>query len=61
MAKQERIDEESLHGGAYTVMYFLDQEGEPIDKRDAVRFEIIEYRNDDTAIWRTYGEMKPQQ
>jgi len=45
------------HGGAYSIAYWQDEEGQPTTKAKAKRAEIIEYDEDGKAIARTYGDI----
>lgn len=53
---QERIDEKAPNGGAYSIAYFKDADGDPTEKEKASSTEIIEFDKEDRQIFRTYLE-----
>lgn len=53
--KSKRIDEPTPNGGSYSVTFFKNKEGKPCAEKDAVRFEIVEYDEQDNPIARTYA------
>lgn len=55
MATSRREDEPTPNGGAYSVTYFFDKEGQPADETVATRCEIIEFDSSDNEVSRTYG------
>jgi hypothetical protein len=54
---EERIDGPTPQGGAYSIAYYRDENGELIDKAVASRVEIVEYDSRGNMIWRTYGTL----
>lgn len=57
MTKSERKDGKTPNGGDYSVAYYLDAKGSPVDKKKAKQMRIIEYTKDGKAIYSTYGEL----
>jgi hypothetical protein len=57
MAESERKDGKTPNGGDYSVAYYLDGSGNPVDKSKAKQMRIIEYTKDGKAIYSTYGEL----
>lgn len=55
MITQERADGSTPNGGAYSIVYYQDDDGQPADKTKATRVEIVEYDSRDNDIGRTYG------
>lgn len=53
---QERIDEKTPNGGAYSIAYFKDANGNPVEKEKSSSMEIVEFDNADRQIFRTYLE-----
>jgi hypothetical protein len=51
----ERVNRKTPNGGEYSIAYFVDKNGNPIDKDKAERVEIIEFDANDKQIRRTYG------
>lgn len=51
----ERRNKPTPHGGAYSVAYYLDGNGNPTPKSKAVKVTIEEYDKKGNSIWRTYG------
>lgn len=51
----QRIDKPTPSGGAYSIIYYQDNNGKPVSKTKAVKVEIIEYSQDGTELLRTYG------
>ena len=56
---QTRIDKPTPSGGAYSIAFWVDGDGNPTPKRSAVKLEIVEYAKDDRVLRRTYGTVKP--
>jgi hypothetical protein len=50
----ERRDGPTPNGGVYSVANFLDAEGKPCPKAEAIGMEILEYDADDRCVGRTY-------
>lgn len=50
-----RADVPTPNGGAYSVAYFQDADGENVPRSRAVRVEIVEFAEDGAEIHRTYG------
>jgi len=57
---EQRIDKPTPNGGAYSIAYFRDANGNPTTKDKAVSVEICEFSADDECIATTYGEIAPQ-
>lgn len=57
MAKTKRVDGKTPKGGAYSIAYFQDSKGNPVDESKAVKAEIIEYDSKDKEINRTYAKI----
>jgi len=57
MAKSERKNGKTPNGGAYSIAYYLDAKGSPVDKKKAKRMRIIEYTKAGKAIHSTYGSI----
>lgn len=51
----ERRDQPTPNGGAYSIIYFQDSDGNPTVKDEAVKAEIVEYSQDGKELVRTYG------
>ena len=54
---QERIEGKTPNGGAYSIAYYQDEYGDPIEKSKATMVEIVEYDNNDNHVARTYGAL----
>lgn len=55
MASSERRDEPTPRGGVYSIIYFQDADGNPVEQpADVVKAEVIEYDAQDNEIFRTY-------
>jgi hypothetical protein len=48
-----RLDEATPNGGAYSISYFLDEEGEPVAFKDAVLVRVSEYSEADQVVFST--------
>jgi uncharacterized protein (UPF0333 family) len=57
-SSSERIDQPTLHGGAYSIAYFSDDKGNPVMKGQATQVEIVEYSKDGIELFRTHGFIK---
>jgi hypothetical protein len=57
---QQRVDKPTPNGGAYSIMYFKDAAGNPVDKESAVAAEAIEYTAGGVMVWRTYLKVAPR-
>lgn len=51
-----RTEGPTPHGGAYAIAHFRDARGDPCERTDAVRVEIVEYDDYDEMIFRTHGD-----
>ena len=51
---QERSDNPTPNGGAYSIAFFLDDDGEPTSKADSTQWLIVEYDEEDKPVHRTY-------
>jgi hypothetical protein len=45
------------NGGDYSVMYYQDAQGNPVDKKLASKAEIVEFKDNGEVVGRTYGEL----
>jgi hypothetical protein len=54
-----RINEPTPNGGAYSIAYWKDADGNPTTKDKAVAVEIHELDRQDQSIFRTYATAKP--
>lgn len=52
--KKERINEKTPNGGDYSEMYYLDKNGDPVDKKKAVRGILRECKKDGTLVKETF-------
>lgn len=50
----ERVEGPTPNGGTYSVANFLDKDGAPCPKAEAVGMEILEFDGDDRCVGRTY-------
>lgn len=55
MAEAERVEGPTPAGGAYSILYYMDDRGDRSDKKDAVLVEIVEYDESGNVIYRTYA------
>lgn len=55
MLFKERADGPTPNGGSYSEIYYRDDDGNPADKKEATRFEIVEYDADGGFISSTLG------
>jgi hypothetical protein len=55
MVMQETIKGKTPKGGVQSTAYYLDSKGNPIEKEEATRMEIIEEDSGGNVIARTYG------
>ena len=53
-----RAEGPTPQGGAYSIALFSDQDGNPVEKAQALRVEIHEFDTDDRCIFRTYGTLE---
>ena len=51
----ERSDEKTPSGGDYSIIWYLNDNWEPVDKAEATKAEICEYMSDGTMIMSTIG------
>ena len=56
MATQERKNGKTPNGGDYSIAYYLDAKGNPIDKSKAKQVRIVEYKGK-KIVKTTYGSM----
>ncbi len=54
----ERYDKPTPNGGDYSEIFYMDAEGNYVDKSVAVKAVIYECKNDGTAINRTFMEKR---
>jgi hypothetical protein len=52
---QTRTEGPTPNGGAYAIAYWQDMHGNPVDKSEYARFEIVEYDEAGNQVFRTYG------
>lgn len=57
MAKTERRNGKTPSGGAYSIAYYLDSSGKPIDKKKAKQVRIVEYSKGGKVIATIYGDI----
>lgn len=53
----ERTNAKTPAGGVYFLSYFLNADGRPCNRADAVTVEIKEFDKNDKMLRRTYGRM----
>lgn len=58
MASSERREGPTPNGGAYSIMYYRDADGTPVEKSEATQAEAIEFNAADEQIFRTYLKLK---
>lgn len=51
----ERGDGPTINGGAYSIAYYYDHEGNPCKKENAVRVNIVEYTENGERLNETYA------
>ena len=54
----ERRDGPTPNGGAYSIVYYLDDGGNPAGKDEASSTEIAEFDSEGNEIFRTYGNLE---
>ena len=54
----ERHDHKTPSGGDYSIAYFYDKNGNPCERKDAYRINIVEYTKDGERINEVYGARK---
>ena len=54
MASSERKDGPTPNGGAYSIVYFQDEQGNPVEKEQATKMEAVEFDAADNQVFRTY-------
>lgn len=57
---ETRKDKTTPNGGVYSIAYWKGPEGQPVEQKNAVAGEIVEFDADDNAVFRTYFKMEPQ-
>lgn len=55
MATQKRIDEQTPNGGAYSIMFFFDDNDKLVEEKEATKFIVKEYDKNDNIIIETNG------
>ena len=55
----DRIDEPTPNGGAYSIAYYFNDQGEMVDKTLATKIIIKEFSADDKLIYTTHGNFDP--
>jgi len=55
----ERIDDPTPSGGTYSIMNYMDVNGDPADKDVAVKGEVSEFDGDGIQIRSTLFDMSP--
>ncbi len=58
MANSERTEGPTPNGGAYSILYFQDADGNPVEKSEATRAEAVEFDAPGNQIFRTYLELE---
>lgn len=56
---EERIEGPTPNGGAYSIAYWRDDNGNPVDREQATKVEIVEYDEAGEQVWRSYANMPP--
>lgn len=51
----ERGDGPTINGGAYSIAYYYDQQGNPCLKEEAARVNIVEYTENGERLNETYA------
>lgn len=51
----ERGDGPTINGGAYSIAYYYDQQGNPCPKEEAARVNIVEYTENGERLNETYA------
>jgi len=54
----EKRDGPTPNGGDYSIIYYLDKDGNSTTKKKASSIEIIEFDDKGQEIFRTYGDLK---
>lgn len=54
----ERVEGPTPNGGAYAVIVYLGEDGDQAEKEQAAAAEVVEYDEQDEAIFRTYANFK---
>lgn len=54
----ERIEGHTPNGGDFSIAYYYNEDGEPCIKKEAVRVNIIEYKEDGQRINETYAFLR---
>ena len=60
MITSERSDHVTPNGGDYSEIFYLDENGNSVDKEMATRAVIKEYKKDGTLIYETFGNIRLQ-
>lgn len=55
MTSYEKIEEKTPSGGDYSEIYYMDKDGNPTDKEDAVTCIIRECKSDGTLLNEIHG------
>lgn len=62
MADTERVElpkgDRGPNGGVVSIIYYQDDQGDPVDKSKATRAEILEFNSQDQVVGRTYMDIK---
>lgn len=53
----ERADGPTINGGAYSIAYYYDQQGNPCRREDAASVNIIEFSKEGMRINETYATL----
>lgn len=59
MATSKRVEGPTPTGAAYAIIFYQDEEGEPIEATAATHAELIEYTQEGLHVFRTYVNLKP--
>jgi hypothetical protein len=58
VTNSERVDGPTPHGGAYTVAYYADAEGNPAPKTRAARAEVHEFTEAGKRVHTAYAVLR---
>lgn len=57
MATQEVQTGKTPNGGSRSIAYYQDVQGDPAEKEDAIRVEVVELDDDGNTVGRTYASL----
>jgi hypothetical protein len=58
MPKTESIDGPTPNGGVRSVIRYQNKEGQPVDKKKAVKCEVVELDASGDEVFRTYADLE---